>query len=154
MSNKVAQAAHPWVDSYNGMNGLWLANLNMPWAPVTQIIRGGTGNNCTWVGYYAGAGAVGDNNVGVGTLVSANVHASNTVVLGALSSAAGNSAVVIGPFVTRRRPLFSSCHTLSWSPMALSVISRTSLAASRWWRARRRRRGAAGCRTCCRSCRS
>ncbi len=45
MSNKVAQAAHPWVDSYNGMNSVWMANLNMPWNPQTQIIRGGTGNN-------------------------------------------------------------------------------------------------------------
>ena len=45
MSNKVAQAAHPWVDSYNELTTIWMANLNMPWAPVSQIIRGGTGSN-------------------------------------------------------------------------------------------------------------
>lgn len=45
MKAKVAANQSPWVDSYNQMTGLWLASLNMPWAPVTQIIRGGTGNN-------------------------------------------------------------------------------------------------------------
>src|SRR5262245_57532910 len=45
MSNKVAQAAHPWVDSYSQLTTVWMANLNMPWHPVPQIIRGGTGNN-------------------------------------------------------------------------------------------------------------
>ena len=45
MKAKVAANASPWVDSYNQLTTVWMANLNMPWAPVTQIIRGGTGNN-------------------------------------------------------------------------------------------------------------
>jgi autotransporter-associated beta strand protein len=45
MAAKVAANASPWVDSYNQMTTLWLANLNMPWAPVTQIVRGAAPNN-------------------------------------------------------------------------------------------------------------
>ncbi|HEX9046992.1 MAG TPA: alginate lyase family protein, partial [Verrucomicrobiae bacterium] len=45
MSNKVAQASHPWVDSFNQLTPIWLANLGMPWHPVTQIVRGPTGSN-------------------------------------------------------------------------------------------------------------
>ena len=45
MKAKVAANASPWVDSYNQLTTVWMANLNMPWAPVPQIIRGGTGNN-------------------------------------------------------------------------------------------------------------
>ncbi|MFM2081827.1 MAG: hypothetical protein RL380_518, partial [Verrucomicrobiota bacterium] len=45
MKAKVAANASPWVDSYNQLTTVWMANLNMPWHPVTQIIRGGTGNN-------------------------------------------------------------------------------------------------------------
>jgi autotransporter-associated beta strand protein len=45
MKAKVAANASPWVDSYNQMTNIWLANLNMPWAPVTQIVRGVSPNN-------------------------------------------------------------------------------------------------------------
>ncbi len=45
MKAKVAANASPWVDSYNQMTNIWLANLNMPWAPVTQIVRGASPNN-------------------------------------------------------------------------------------------------------------
>src|SRR5437867_3307235 len=45
MKAKVSANTSPWVDSYNELTTIWMANLNMPWAPVTQIIRGGTGNN-------------------------------------------------------------------------------------------------------------
>jgi autotransporter-associated beta strand protein len=45
MQAKVAANQSPWVDSYNQLTPLWLANLNMPWAPVTQIIRGVPGSN-------------------------------------------------------------------------------------------------------------
>ena len=45
MKAKVAANESPWVDSYNQMTTIWLANLNMPWAPVSQIIRGGAGSN-------------------------------------------------------------------------------------------------------------
>lgn len=45
MKAKVAANQSPWVDSYNKLTPLWLANLNMPWAPVTQIIRGIPGSN-------------------------------------------------------------------------------------------------------------
>ena len=45
MKAKVAANASPWVDSYNQMTTIWLANLNMPWAPVTQIVRGASPNN-------------------------------------------------------------------------------------------------------------
>ncbi len=45
MKAKVTANASPWVDSYNQMTTLWLANLNMPWAPVTQIVRGASPNN-------------------------------------------------------------------------------------------------------------
>jgi autotransporter-associated beta strand protein len=45
MKAKVAANQSPWVDSYNQLTPLWLANLNMPWAPVSQIIRGIPGNN-------------------------------------------------------------------------------------------------------------
>jgi autotransporter-associated beta strand protein len=45
MKAKVTANQSPWVDSYNQMTTLWLANLNMPWAPVTQIIRGIPGSN-------------------------------------------------------------------------------------------------------------
>ncbi len=45
MKAKVTANQSPWVDSYNKLTPLWLANLNMPWAPVTQIIRGIPGSN-------------------------------------------------------------------------------------------------------------
>ena len=45
MKVKVAANASPWVDSYNQLTVLSYANTGWPWAPVTQIIRGGTGNN-------------------------------------------------------------------------------------------------------------
>lgn len=45
MKAKVAANQSPWVDSYNQMMVLSMANLGWPWHPVTQIIRGTTGNN-------------------------------------------------------------------------------------------------------------
>src|SRR5450756_1438697 len=45
MAAKVAAGAHPWIDSYNQLTPIWMANLNMPWHPVTQIFRGVAPNN-------------------------------------------------------------------------------------------------------------
>src|SRR5260221_5364861 len=45
MKAKVAANASPWVDSYNQLTTIWMANLNMPWHPVTQIVRGAAPNN-------------------------------------------------------------------------------------------------------------
>src|SRR5882672_1036543 len=45
MKAKVAANASPWVDSYNQLTTVWMANLNMPWHPVTQIVRGTSPNN-------------------------------------------------------------------------------------------------------------
>ena len=45
MKAKVAANASPWVDSYNQLTTIWMANLNMPWHPVTQIVRGASPNN-------------------------------------------------------------------------------------------------------------
>ena len=45
MAAKVAANQSPWVDSYNQMTTIWMANLNMPWHPVTQIVRGASPNN-------------------------------------------------------------------------------------------------------------
>ena len=45
MKAKVAANQSPWVDSYNQMTTIWMANLNMPWHPVTQIVRGAAPNN-------------------------------------------------------------------------------------------------------------
>ena len=45
MKAKVAANQSPWVDSYNQLTTVWMANLNMPWHPVTQIVRGASPNN-------------------------------------------------------------------------------------------------------------
>lgn len=45
MKAKVAANQSPWVDSYNQLTTTYLAQTGWPWNPVTQIIRGGTGNN-------------------------------------------------------------------------------------------------------------
>src|SRR3989442_13530833 len=45
MKAKVAANASPWIDSYNQLTTIWMANLNMPWHPVTQIVRGASANN-------------------------------------------------------------------------------------------------------------
>ncbi|HEX9048002.1 MAG TPA: hypothetical protein VF988_13340, partial [Verrucomicrobiae bacterium] len=45
MSNKVAQAASPWIDSYHQLMGIAEAQTNWGWAPAGQIFRCGSGCN-------------------------------------------------------------------------------------------------------------
>jgi autotransporter-associated beta strand protein len=45
MKAKVTANASPWVDSYNQLTALSMANLGWPWHPVTQIVRGTSPNN-------------------------------------------------------------------------------------------------------------
>ena len=45
MKAKVAANASPWVDSYNQLAAVYLAQTNWGWAPVGQIIRGITGSD-------------------------------------------------------------------------------------------------------------
>lgn len=85
MKAKVAANQSPWVDSYNKLTPLWLANLNMPWAPVTQT--GVTATNYPGSGhsgnmsYYYVVAAVNNsgtsaNSVGVSACPVATVPAS------------------------------------------------------------------------------